>query len=63
MFGLFCQHSIAQFVSDGLTGANGGTPAAANQDTIVVKAELTGSGSIAAQSSSVKIELNYQQVS
>ena len=55
--------TIVSASNNTLTGANGGSPAAANQDTIVVKAELTGSGSIAAQSSSVKIELNYQQVS
>lgn len=55
--------SIVSETHNTLTGANGGSPVAANQDTIVVRATLTGSGSIAQQSSAVQIQLNYQQVS
>lgn len=54
--------TIETATNNTLTGSNGATPAAANQDTITVKATLTGSGAIAAQSSAVKIELNYVQV-
>lgn len=46
-----------------LPGANGGSVTSSNQDTITVRATLTGEGAIAAQSSAVKIELNYVQVS
>ena len=54
--------TIVSATNNVLTGANGSTPVAANQDTITVRASLTGEGSIAAQSSAVRIQLNYQQI-
>ena len=48
-----------------LTGANGGTVAAGNQDTIVVKATFTGGENeavVSGQNAKIKIQLNYQQV-